>query len=101
MFDAFDHLLGRFGQGVKAQGQSLDLLGIEDGVFLEIRNLLLGFLSVIGLVLLLEGAGVNDGRAILSPANASAEIPRLLEGQPNRQPYPLAHRRSKRRSDIG
>ena len=48
MLDAFDLLLGRLGQCIKTLGQSFDLLGVEDGVFLEERNLFLDLLSVFG-----------------------------------------------------
>src|ERR1700685_786660 len=84
VLDAFDLLLGRFDQGVEGCRQSLTLLRVENRVFLEERDFLLGCLTVLGLVIPLEGAGVNDGRAVLSLLDMAAEFLRLPEGHPDR-----------------
>ena len=61
LLDAFDLLRWWVGQRVVMLGQSLALFGIEDGVFLQEGNIGLDLVAVFGLLLLLEGAGIDDG----------------------------------------
>jgi hypothetical protein len=84
VLDAFDLFLRRFREGVEVGRQTLALLDVENRVFLEERDFLLGLLAVFGLVLFLEGAGEDDGRAVLSLLDMAAEFLRLLERHPDR-----------------
>ena len=59
VLDPLHSLFWCFGQGVEMSGQSFALLGIENEILLEERNLLFGFLAVLGRLLLLEGASVK------------------------------------------
>ena len=75
--DAGNRFLGLLTQLIEVSGQPLALLGIEDGVFLEERNLLLDLLAVVALLLLLEGAGIDDRRAFLALLDVRTEFLRL------------------------
>jgi hypothetical protein len=60
LLDARKRLLRLLGELVEVGRQSVALIGTENRVSLEERNLLLDLLASVGGVLLLESAGVDD-----------------------------------------
>src|SRR3546814_10612571 len=72
---------------------TVDLLGIEDGVTLEERHLPLAILAAFSALVgvHLDPVSIDDGRALLALADATAERKRLLEGQPMRGAIALRH----------
>src|SRR6202035_4657248 len=92
MGEAVGQVLRCLGPGVVMAGQSLDLLGIEYRVGLEEGNFLGRLLAAVGIgVGFLEGAGINNGGALLALLDKTAGFLGLVEGKPDRAAIALVH----------
>jgi hypothetical protein len=81
------------GRGRVFRLDAVDLLGVEDGVALEERDLPLAVLATLAalVVVHLDLVGINHRGALLALADATAERECLLEGEPVRGGIALRH----------
>lgn len=76
---------GRGGGLVEMLGQAVDLLGIEQGVAFEERNLAFDFVAVVVGSGLADIVGIDDERAVLALADLPAMLGRLAIRHPDRR----------------
>ncbi len=84
MLDALDRIDNRLRPNVETIGQAVDLLGVEDGIGLQERDIPLDLATTAVAFGLGEAAGKDDDAAAFALADMAAKFGGLFESHPHR-----------------